>query len=305
MKSYVTKPFDYTLIPVDPALTLWRVSDKELNEHLETLSHNHSYEAAALTVQMGDNVACRGESTSPRWNRPVLLFYPGRGLCAKVLEDACIGARVGEQRTVITEDGEITLTVLKIVRRSYMPVGDALVREEHIPGVETLTAYRKWYRESNEPTRRLYASYRCALQLIHGFAAKSEFSLDQEEKDAWLHARVDSIYKAMVDAGMDPTIPKEGFDFLTEEQVKQNMYREYEGMFTEHVAKVYLAETMTGRSLSELVASRLSALAAEAHMTVEQLKGQAPEAVIEEKVAGDVAMEELAKTAYVQEKLEK
>ena len=67
MKSYVTKPFDYTLIPVDPALTLWRVSDKELAEHLETLSHNHSYEAEADTVQMGDCIACRGESTSPRW----------------------------------------------------------------------------------------------------------------------------------------------------------------------------------------------------------------------------------------------
>ena len=140
MRSKVTKPYDYKLIPVPREMRLWRITDQELEEHLETLSHNHAYEADVDMVELGDSVACRGESAAARWNRPVLLFYPGRGICDEALENACVGAKLGERRTVTVEGDEITLTVTRIVRRSQMSVGDELIRAENIPGVETLEA---------------------------------------------------------------------------------------------------------------------------------------------------------------------
>ena len=118
MRSKVTKPYDYKLIPVPREMRLWRITDQELEEHLETLSHNHAYEADVDMVELGDSVACRGESAAARWNRPVLLFYPGRGICDEALENACVGAKLGERRTVTVEGDEITLTVTRIVRRS-------------------------------------------------------------------------------------------------------------------------------------------------------------------------------------------
>ena len=112
MRSKVTKPYDYKLIPVPREMRLWRITDQELEEHLETLSHNHAYEADVDMVELGDSVACRGESAAARWNRPVLLFYPGRGICDEALENACVGAKLGERRTDLRRTGHHTGGVL-------------------------------------------------------------------------------------------------------------------------------------------------------------------------------------------------
>ena len=75
MRSKVTKPYDYKLIPVPREMRLWRITDQELEEHLETLSHNHAYEADVDMVELGDSVACRGESAAARWNRPRIRAF--------------------------------------------------------------------------------------------------------------------------------------------------------------------------------------------------------------------------------------
>ena len=107
----------------------------------------------------------------------------------------------------------------------------------------------------------------------------------------------------MVAAGFDPTIPKEGFEFLTEEQARQNMYHEFEALFTEYISDIYIAESLSQRPFDEMYVERLEALAKEYQMTAEQLKAQTPESQIRAKIAGDIAMEELAKD-YTQNLLE-
>lgn len=294
MKSTVTKLYDYTQSVLPDECRLWRISDKELQAHLEVLSENHAFEASVDTVQMGDSVACRSESAESRWNRPVMLFYPGRELCASEIENACVGAKLGQKRTVTMEGAEVVLTVEHILRRSNMPIGDALAKAEGIEGVETLDDYRKWYRQTNEPTRALHASYRGAMFLLHEIAEKSEFLLDEEEKRAWLTDRVNRIYDALVDAGFDPKIPKEGFDFLTEEQAKAKMYAESEHFFAEYVAQCYMLEKLTGRTVKDVVNERLPALAAGVGMTVEAVIKQSGEAMIYGKFASESAMEALS-----------
>ena len=295
MKSRVTKPYDYHLAEIPQELCLWRIPEEELEQQIETLSRNHAFEEDADTVMMGDSVACRSESKAARWNRPVMLFYPGRNICDADLENACVGAKLGEQRTVAIESDEVQLTVTRIVRRSNMPIGDELIAAENIPGVTTLEAYKRWYRETNEPDRRRNAAYRTAYYLTEQVAEKSEFEIDTEEKNTWVWEWVNRMYDALVEAGMDPTIPKEGFDFLTEEEAKADMFAQQEPSFRFYLANLYLAETLTGRNGEDICKERLKKVAEENNTTEEAIMNTSGFAMVYGRMVSDAALDELSK----------
>lgn len=302
MRSTVTSLYDYRQSAIPQELLTWRISDEELKQHLEVLSHNHAFEADVDVVQVGDSVACKAESECPRWNRPVMLFYPGRELLDPELENACVGAGVGESRVISVDGQPVRLTVTRIVRRSNMPIGDELAKAEGIEGVETLREYCDWYRDSNEPTRKLHASYRAASFLLDEIAKKSEFSMDAEEKNAWLNDRVDKVYDALVDAGADPTIPKEGFDFLTVEQAKANMFQQFEPFFADYVAQAYLVESKTGTPMEQIAMEKLEAMCKAEGYCVEEVYATSGMAMIYGKFAFETALELLAE--YTKEFLE-
>lgn len=303
MKSTIIKLYDYKQAVIPAEWGLWRITDGEVAEKLETLSHNHAIETEPDTVERFDSVACSGKSEAARWNRKSLRFYPGRKLCDADIENALIGAKIGESRTVRTEEGEITLTVTRIVRRRSMPVGDELVKAEGIDGVTTVADYYRWYREQNEPERRMNACMRTAYQLIHQIAENSEYSFDEGEKRTFVSDRVDRIYQAMVMAGADPTIPKEGFDFLTEEQAKANMYDQFEPTFSAYVACGYLVKTLGGvDDLDAFCEAGLERLAADLNLSVDTLLENNGEAMCYDKLLQDKALELLA--VYTEQFLE-
>lgn len=291
MKSTITKLYDYKQSVIPEELRRWRAQDEEIQAQLETLSRNHAFEAEAEEVQSGDSVACRGESGAERWNRETLLFYPGRGLCAAELENACVGAKTGESRVVRTEEGEVTLTVKRIVRRSNMPISDGLVKLENIEGVETVEDYRRWFRNQREDFYRQRAIYQMANFLLDEVQKNSVLSIDQEEKSTWLWDRVNSLYEAFMAAGIDPKIPEDGFDFLTEEQAKEKMYRESEPFFDACVVQAFMAEELSGQSIADICQAGLEKLAAEHGTTAEALRATSSEAMICGKFAAEKAME--------------
>lgn len=297
MKSTITQLYDYRQLVIPKELCLWRVKDEEVQAQLDTLSRNHAFEADVQEVLTGDSVACRGESAAVRWNRETLLFYPGRGLCDSALENACVGAKLGEKRTVRTSEGEITLTVKRIVRRSNMSIGDELVKLEGIEGVETVADYKRWYREEKETFYRQRACYQCASFLLREIEKNSAISIDVQEKDEWLWDRVNTLYDALVAAGCDPKIPAEGFDFLTEEQAKDKMYQENEPFFASYVIQAYIAEKLSGQTMEQICQEGLETLAAEHGMTVEALRATSSEGMIAGKFAMDKAMELLGEYA--------
>ncbi len=294
MKSTITKLYDYKQAVIPAELLNWHVPDEEIAAQLETLSHNHAYEMEPETVQTGDSVACRGESAAARWNRETLLLFPGRGLCDSALENACLGARVGECRTVSTDEGEVTLTVKRILRRAAMPVGDQLVKAEGIDGVNTVAEYYDWYREQNEPERRRSAAMGIAGNLLYEIRMQSELSIDQEEKDAFVWDCANSYCQSLVKAGIDPTVPSEGTDFLTEEQAKQKMYVEHEPFFTMYVADAYFVQKETGADVDAICKEELNKLAADNGLEAESLLTEDGWAILCGQVLHNKALELMA-----------
>lgn len=279
MKSKVTKIFDYTQAEIPENLRRWRVTEEAMEEHLAVLSRSHALEKDAEEVQTGDSVVCRGESTVGRWNKPVLLFYPGSGLCEKVIEDALIGMRPGESRAVDASEGAVTLTVTRVVRREVHPIDDELVKLEGVEGVETVEAYRSWYRETTEEEDRKRNLGYLARHLLQEIEKNSEYDIDEAEETAWAEVQGEGWRKADEAQGIDPSIPEEGTDFLTEEQIREKYIKLARPHFRKHFIYAAVAVALSGKNEDALFQEELAYEAEKYHhMSVEklleQLKGQ-------------------------------
>lgn len=266
MRSTITHMFDFTQAHIPDKYRQWRIADEEISRALETLAHDRARLEDVSEVRMFDAVQCRGVSDQPRWNRQNLLFYPGRGLCEAVFEEACLGKEVGETYTVTTGDGDVTLTVERIVRRIIPNVDDTLVQTEGIADVDTVADYFRWYKERNEPERYENAVGNTAFALLEEIAKKSVFSLDQEEKDAWCREEGKRIYDIHVASGMDPTIPEDGTDFLTEEEALAKICAQQEPRFNSYVAAAYLVESLGGQSTEQVYEKWIREIAAESEL---------------------------------------
>lgn len=291
MKSTITKLYDYKQSVIPDELRRWRVPDEEIAAQLEILSHNHAYETEPETVQTGDSVACRSESAAARWDRETLLLFPGRNLFDSALENACVGAKVGESRTVSLPEGEVKLTVKRILRRANMPVGDELVQAEHIEGVNTVAQYYDWYRADKRDFNRMRAKYQSASFLLDEIEKHSTFSIDQEEKRAWVTERANSLYDAYIAAGIDPRIPQEGVDILTEEQAKAQIYGQLECTFKTFVTQTYMVEQVFGLDLEDVCRESLEKLAAEHGMSPDALRATSCDSMIQAKFAQEKIIE--------------
>ncbi len=201
MKSKVVSLWDYTQYRLPEELTKWRVQDEEIRQKLEAISKSHAQELEGEVVQIGDSISCHGESATSRWNKENLLFFPGRNLTDPVLENACLGCRVGDTVTVSIPDGEVKLAVRRILRRQPMPISDALVSLENIDGVRTLDDYTCWYRETTESERRTQLLRSAAGQLQNLLLQNSQMEIDQEEAREFCQDMVNAQFKTM--GGMD------------------------------------------------------------------------------------------------------
>ena len=279
MRSKVTKLFDYTRAEIPETLRRWRVTEENMEEHLATLARSHALEKDVEEIRAGDSVVCRGESAVGRWNKPVLLFYPGSGLCEKVIEDVLVGLKSGESRTIAASEGDVTLTVARIVRRESHPVNDGLVKLEGVEGVETLEAYRRWYRETTEKEDRQRNLGYLARHLLQEIEKNSEYDIDEAEEAAWAEVQGEQWRRAEEAQGIDPSIPEEGTDFLTEEQIREKYINLARPHFRKHFIYAAIAVALSGKDEETLLQEELAYEAEKyyhvsAEKMLERIKGQ-------------------------------
>lgn len=296
MRSTITRLYDRSQYQPEDRLRRWRVSDRQVREQLERLQADHAAETEAEKVQAGDSVACRGESASPLWNRPLLLFYPGHGLCSPA-EDALLGAGTGESRTASIDGAEVTLTVTRIVRTVPSPLTDELVRAENIEGVGTVAEYAAWYRETTEAQNRSRALHTVTRDILREIAERSELSIDPEEEAAWCRRAGDYDYDRDVAAGEDPTIPEEGIEFLTEEQARAKYYEEMKPYFRAYAVNWYLLEHLWQEDPEAVCRDGIQEMAEESGTTAEDLMKDVEPCLLRELMVRSAVQDKLSAEA--------
>ena len=219
MKTKVTKLFDVNCIPMPEDIPDWHVDEAAVDGLLNALAIQHSAETEVQEVQMGDTVFCASEGALA--DRTVLI-YPGRNMPgAEAAEKAVLGCVL--RGTVKAElcGAPAVLTVKRIIRRAPARLDDALIRGEHIDGVDTVEGYRVYIKDKSEEQNRSLSAKRLSAALREALIARSEYNVDEAEQEAWTEAAAQQMLKMYEEEGIDPHIPEDGTDFLTDEEVME------------------------------------------------------------------------------------
>ena len=296
MRSTVASLYDRSQYRPEDRLRSWRVSREQIQRQLDRLAADHAAETEVETVQAEDSVACRGESASPLWDRPLLLFYPGHGLCPQA-EEALLGASIGESRTVTVDGAAVKLTVMRVVRTVPSPLTDELVRSENIPGVSTVEGYETWFRETTEEKNRQRAANTLVRDILRVITENSQVVIDPEEEAAWCRRASDYDYDRDVAAGEDPTIPEEGIEFLTEEQARAKYYEEMKPYFRAYAVNWYLLEHLWQEDPEAVCRDGIQEMAKESGTTAEDLMKDVEPCLLRELMVRSAVQERLAAEA--------
>ncbi len=98
-------------------------------------------------IQAGDVVLLHTESGLSKFNKAKVPVTVGAGLYDNELEQAIIGLKVGDCKTVAVKNTPVSVKILQIKRKIVPELTDELVEEQAIEDVHILTEYRKYYRE--------------------------------------------------------------------------------------------------------------------------------------------------------------
>lgn len=197
MNSKVIRLWDHTSEPIPEEYRNWGVTPQEIDQQLQLLSRNHARLMEKDVAEEFDAVRCR----IANGDLAVTLVYPGRKLYPE-LEEAVLGARVGEERMAAVNGKTLTLTIERIC--AYVPaeIDDTLIKCEKIPNVKTVDAYRVWWEEQENAERFRMNGLRIAYDLLEKMAEKSELYVDEEELTACLRERAQQIFDSMVNSGL-------------------------------------------------------------------------------------------------------
>lgn len=220
MKTKVTKLFDVDQIPTPEDLPDWHVDEAAVDGLLDSLALRHAAETEEREAQTGDTVFC---AAGGKYAGRTVLVYPGRHMPgAEAAEKAVLGAAPGA--TVETELGgaPAVLTVKKIVRRAPAKIDDKLIQGEHIDGVDTVESYRVYIKNKTEEQNRSLSAKHLSASLREELIARSAYEVDEAEQEAWTDKAAREMLKMYEAEGIDPHVPEEGTDFLTDEEVLEN-----------------------------------------------------------------------------------
>lgn len=297
MKTRVVKLYDMQKVTVPEELCKWRVSKEELDAQLARLAAAHPVESKPNTVELGDSVLCCTKGDDSKWNRDAVPFYPGRGMLPSSLENGLLGMKHGETKTV---EG-IEITVLEITRRRPAILTDEVIAKENIDGVRTLDQYCDWWKERTEQDRKRAALSRVIYAVQNEMVQNSVFECDEEELSSIAHSMAQKQYNAMVKAGIDPTIPDDGVDFLTEEEALEKIAAENRQRLLGCVLNAYYATV-----LYPMTQAAFDAAMAEFEKSMKKTKAElieyAGEFLVNDYIYGKVFAEKVA--AYAETLLE-
>lgn len=292
MNSTVKKLFDMKQVDVPAELRRWRICPAEVEAQLARLASAHPVESHPDTVSLGDSVLCCTRSTDPKWCRDAVPFYPGRGLLPAELENAIIGLH--PQQSITAQNIEIR--VLEITRRQPTPLTDAIICAEGIDGVTSVDGYRTWWQTKTEQERRRDAVHRIGYFLQEAIVSRSEFECDEAELDALAQDLAKKQYQAMLNAGIDPTIPEDGVDFLTEEEALQKIAAESRQRLYSCIVNQYYATSVAAMT-AEQYESALLEMARSMNKTYAELEEYAGDFMIHDYIYGQVFSQDLFRYA--------
>lgn len=277
MKSRMTNCYDYKELKVPEELGRWHIPDSEIEAELEALARDHSgEEETEREIERGDCVRCICiKASKENWEGRTVLLYPGRRLPgAEGAEEAVLGKKKGEEFDCSIKDVSLTLRIERAVRIQVMQVNDALAVKLGIPNVSTVEDYYGFYHEQHDKERKDKACIGIARYWLEEISKRSEFDIDEAEKQSWCYNGARMMYDSLLAAGYDMKKTQEG-EVITEEEALRRAAEEQERYFIPYLIYSYFSEKDGFVLTEEGFVKEVEKIAAERGEKAEDLMKQA------------------------------
>ena len=184
MKGTVSSLYDIDSIVIPDDMVKITVDERRVKEETEALSKRYAKEELTETAEKGDLVYCQADKESYPDGRSILV-YPGLQLPgAHEAEEALIGKTAGNSVACELAGKQVVLTVEKIIRRTPVPVDDALVASVGIKGVDSVSAYKDYIRNRLEEDLKMENGKAITALYIQQMTENSTYEYDTQEMEA-------------------------------------------------------------------------------------------------------------------------
>lgn len=134
--------YDYRCVDISDYIKGFEPDETQLQKDLNRILKANGKRENAAVVSEGDTVTISCRSRLPRFNKTNLPVIVGRGLFDRALEQALIGASVGQTVTLQKEGAPVEIDVTKCVHTVLPELTDENVKAFGIEGVETVSQLR-------------------------------------------------------------------------------------------------------------------------------------------------------------------
>lgn len=169
-----------------------------------------------VPIEKGSRVTLRTESVLPKFNKEKTVITVGTGLYEPSLEAQLCGMKAGSSAQATVKGEKVTFTVLKVEKKSYPALTDALVQDLQLDGITSLTAYYS------------YMENKIKMEYAAGLTKKV---VEQLVSTARMDQPVEEDIRHVIDNEYEPLRVRFSLDTLSPEKWKEDFGRVELGQF--------------------------------------------------------------------------
>ena len=203
MRSYILSVLDPEKVDLSGYLVPVSADEAKLEEELGRIILPYIHWDPVLEAAEGDLAVCHLTSTVPRFQKDRLKVLIGAGLFEPVLENAVIGMRPGDEKTVILPEGKVQVSLMEVSRKVIPQPSDEMVSRLGLEGVAGVEDYREYLRSQMRLELAKNLSMQPLEHLIETVLEGSEFVLFKEDWETIVRQRLDRSRVLFLQEGID------------------------------------------------------------------------------------------------------
>lgn len=180
--SKVVEMYDYKDIDCMRYVDAFVFDEEQLQVSLEFLRKKYAYRIEVQTIEKGDFATLKCSSDVKKFQKDSISLNVGKNLYSKELEEQLLGLHVGECKTLVVNENEVEVEVLKIERNELPELTDEFIDKTFIE-LSNYDDLIQWYKNDQKENYLLEQSKGAAEAISGEVIKKSVFEIDVQEKN--------------------------------------------------------------------------------------------------------------------------
>ncbi|MCR4956500.1 MAG: hypothetical protein K6A30_07430 [Lachnospiraceae bacterium] len=191
MKSKVLRLYDYKKMDLSNYQVDFHVDQGRIDAESNHLILRYPSWKEGVEVNLGDTVTLKTQSKNEKFNKESLKISVGSFLYSRKLEEAIVGMRVGESKSVTVDEEKVTVTIVSVTNKILPKMTDAFVKEFGPENVETVEQYKEYLKNKQKEEILEEISYRAERAVIRELFSNSEIVVAKEDFDYCMKLQMD------------------------------------------------------------------------------------------------------------------